>query len=312
MSDSALFIVEDEMIVARDIKETLLKLGYTVSGIARTGEAAVEKVAGLKPDLVLMDIHLGGKMDGIEAAEKIGLLYDIPVIYLTAYADPGLLERAKITGPYGYILKPYDERELHSVIDIALYKHRIDRNIKKRDTILFAVSSAVEWLLRISSPESCPTDLLSCPDESGVRNVLEHVGIAIDASSITIFQLVSDAGGQATMSLRYEWSGPGVASAINKPELKAIHLNSPVFSQWHAALLCGEVLSVTKKSVDESGQWFFGILSIGSIVMVPIFIRDTLWGMIGFSSATERSWSADEIEALRITANLLGAAMGYR
>ena len=72
-------------------------------------------------------------MDGVETAGKIHVLYDIPVIYLTAYADKALLDRAKVTEPYGYVIKPYDERELHSVIEMALYKHRIEREIKKRD-----------------------------------------------------------------------------------------------------------------------------------------------------------------------------------
>jgi len=311
-SNSTLFIVEDEMIVARDIQETLQSLGYRVLGIAKSGEAAVEKAGELKPDLVLMDIHLTGKMDGIEAAEKIGQRYEIPVIYLTAYADHALLERAKITGPYGYVLKPYDERELYSVIEIALYKHRIDREIKKRDAILFAVSSAVEWLLRISRPDACPPEPLACPDTSGVRDVLEQVGIALDASSVVIFQIGKDGGGNETMSLQYEWSGPDVAAAINKPELKDIRLGSPGLSGWLAAFARGRVLTLAEDTAGDAGQRLFSLLGIRSIVLVPIFIRDALWGVIGFSSTAERVWSADEIEALRITANLLGAAMGYR
>jgi len=133
MEQPAIFIVEDEAIVANDIKETLKSLGYTVPGIAKSGELALEKVKETKPDLVLMDIHLAGQLDGVETAGKIHALYDIPVIYLTAYADKALLDRAKVTEPYGYVIKPYDERELHSVIEMALYKHRIEREIKKRE-----------------------------------------------------------------------------------------------------------------------------------------------------------------------------------
>jgi CheY-like chemotaxis protein len=145
MEKPAIFIVEDEAIVANDLKETLKSLGYDVPGIAKSGELALEKVKEIRPDLVLMDIHLAGKMDGVETAGTIHNLYDIPVIYLTAYADKALLDRAKITEPYGYVIKPYDERELHSIIEMALYKHRVEHEIKKRDTVLFAVSSAVEW-----------------------------------------------------------------------------------------------------------------------------------------------------------------------
>jgi len=133
MTSPSIFIVEDELIVAEDIKQTLKSLGYTVAGHAKSGELAIGKIEETKPDLVFMDIHLAGTMDGIEAAGQIRSAFDIPVIYLTAYADNGLLERAKITEPYGYILKPYDERDLHSVIEMALYKHALDKKLKKNN-----------------------------------------------------------------------------------------------------------------------------------------------------------------------------------
>jgi len=133
MTSPLIFIVEDELIVAEDIKQTLKSLGYTVAGHAKSGELAIDKIKETKPDLVLMDIHLAGTMDGIETAGRIRSLFDIPVIYLTAHADTVLLERAKITEPYGYVLKPYDERELHSVIEMALYKHALDLKLKKNN-----------------------------------------------------------------------------------------------------------------------------------------------------------------------------------
>ncbi|MDD1693741.1 MAG: response regulator, partial [Methanoregula sp.] len=181
MNGPAIFIVEDEAIVASDIRETLISLGYRAAGIAKSGELALEKIKAAQPDLVLMDIHLAGEMDGVDTAGKVHVLYDIPVIYLTAYADKILLERAKVTEPYGYVVKPYDERELHSVIEMALYKHRIEREIKKRDAILFAVSSAVEWLLRVSrgdAPASCPAREFNFSD---IQDILEPIGLALDA-----------------------------------------------------------------------------------------------------------------------------------
>jgi PAS domain S-box-containing protein len=126
MSKASVFIVEDEGIVADDIRETLINLGYTVAGTERFGEIAIEKVKKLEPNLVLMDIHLAGTLDGIDAAEKIRTLYHIPVIFLTAHADETSLERAKVTEPYGYVLKPFNERELHSSIEMALYKHQME------------------------------------------------------------------------------------------------------------------------------------------------------------------------------------------
>jgi PAS domain S-box-containing protein len=142
-----IFIVEDEAIVANDIRETLISLGYGVAGIARTGESAVEKVAEVRPDLVLMDIHLAGTMDGIEAAGMIHARYGIPVIFLTAYADNALLERAKAAEPYGYIIKPYDERGLHSAIGMAVHKHAAERRLKESEATTRLMVNATQDLL---------------------------------------------------------------------------------------------------------------------------------------------------------------------
>jgi PAS domain S-box-containing protein len=139
MEKANILIIEDERIVARDIQHSLENLGYTVSVIVSSGEKAVEKAAKTRPDLVLMDIRLKGKMNGVEAAEQIRALLNIPVIYLTAYADDETLQRARITEPFGYILKPFEERELHSAIQIALYKHRMERKLKEREEYFRAV-----------------------------------------------------------------------------------------------------------------------------------------------------------------------------
>jgi PAS domain S-box-containing protein len=130
MANAQILIVEDEGIIAKDIQNTLIRLGYTVTAVASSGEEAIEKTAETAPDLVLMDIVLEGYMDGVEAAEQIRNRFDIPVIYLTAHADNGTLQRAKITEPYGYILKPFHERELHITIEIALYKHATGKKLK--------------------------------------------------------------------------------------------------------------------------------------------------------------------------------------
>lgn len=312
MEQPAIFIVEDEAIVANDIKETLKSLGYTVPGIAKSGELALEKVKELMPDLVLMDIHLAGQMDGVETAGKIHALYGIPVIYLTAYADKALLDRAKVTEPYGYIIKPYDERELHSVIEMALYKHRIEREIRKRDAVLFAVSSAVEWLLRISCEKLPANHQLRDFNSSDIRDILEPIGLALDAGAIGIFKAGADPAGSETVSLIYEWGCPAYHSSLYKPELKQFTCSSLNISRWHDLLMKGEVISATLSTLPEDEKRLFGLLGVKSGVILPIFIRDNLWGFIGFFDLVERTRSPDEVEALRITANLLGAAMGYR
>ena len=312
MEKPAIFIVEDEAIVASDLRETLRSLGYDVPGIAKSGELALEKVKELHPDLVLMDIHLAGKMDGVETAGTIHTLYDIPVIYLTAYADKALLERAKITEPYGYVIKPYDERELHSIIEMALYKHRVEREIKKRDTVLFAVSSAVEWLLRVSKEDLpvpfTPRDF----NPSDIRDILEPIGLALDAGAIAIFRTGSTQDGRPSVSLVYEWGCPSHTSSLYKPELKNSTYAALGISRWHEILMKGGVISSSLSALPDEEKKFFTLLGVRSGVVLPVFIRDNLWGFIGFLDLTERVRSPDETEALRITANLLGAAMGYR
>ena len=312
MAKPAVFIVEDEAIVANDIRETLISLGYASAGIAKSGEIALEKIGQARPDLVLMDIHLAGEMDGVETAGKIHALYDIPVIYLTAYADKLLLERAKITEPYGYVLKPYDERELHSVIEMALYKHRIEREIRKRDAVLFAVSSAVEWLLRVSRQGSAPACAPREFSVSDIRDILEPIGLALDAGAIAIFRAGPGADGAETVGMAYEWGCNSYASCLFKPELKQFTFAGLGLSRWHDLLVKGEVIPATLSALPEGERRLFSLLGVQAGVILPIFIQDRFWGFIGFFDLAERVRSPDEVEALRITANLLGAAIGYR
>ena len=138
-----ILIVEDENITAMDIETLLRGLGYTVSAIVSSAEQAVASVDEVQPDLVLMDIILKGKTDGVEAARLIRSKFDIPVIYLTAFSDSATVQRAKITEPFGYVLKPFDERDLHTTIEMALYKHKMEqmqRESEERYRRLFELS----------------------------------------------------------------------------------------------------------------------------------------------------------------------------
>lgn len=119
-----ILVVEDEWIIANDIKNSLMEFGYMVTAIASSGEEAIAKVEEEIPDLILMDIMLRGDMNGIKAARKIRMKHDIPVIYLTAYDNQYLVDNAKKTDHYGYLLKPFKEKELHIAIDMALHKHQ--------------------------------------------------------------------------------------------------------------------------------------------------------------------------------------------
>jgi PAS domain S-box-containing protein len=128
-----LLVVEDERIVAEDIRRNLENLGYTVIGTVDSGEAALEKVEKCQPDLVVMDIVIHGKITGIETAELIRSRHQIPVIYLTAYADIDTLNKAKITEPFGYIVKPFNDRELQGTIEMALYKCQMEKRLRESE-----------------------------------------------------------------------------------------------------------------------------------------------------------------------------------
>ena len=126
-----ILIVEDEGIVARDLQLTLERLGYRVAGTTASGEVAIEMARCHLPDLVLMDIVLKGQLDGIEAAAQIREALGIPVIYLTAYADKETMEWAKLTQPLGYLLKPFEDWELHEVVETAL-QHRLEQRVHRQ------------------------------------------------------------------------------------------------------------------------------------------------------------------------------------
>lgn len=120
----SILVVEDEKIIAKDIANVLKKFGYAVPAIASSGEEAIRRLEEMPVDLVLMDIVLKGDIDGIEAAKRITERFNIPVVHLTAYADEDTLSRVKETRPFGYIIKPFKERELYTTIEIALHNHR--------------------------------------------------------------------------------------------------------------------------------------------------------------------------------------------
>ena len=131
MSDTRILIVEDEVFTADQEEKRLLELGYQVVGKTDTGEAAVRMAREIRPDLVLLDIKLHGKMDGIDAGNEIKTKLGIPIIYVTAYADDDLLKRARVTEPFGYILKPFGDKELKSNIEMALYKKKVEEDMKR-------------------------------------------------------------------------------------------------------------------------------------------------------------------------------------
>jgi len=139
-----ILVVEDEPLAAMELQDRLESLGYVVVGVVSSGEEAIQKTAVTHPDLVLMDIVLKGDVDGVETAEQIQSRFNIPVVYLTAHSDEGTLQRARITEPYGYILKPFRERELHATIKMAIHKHKMEEELWESEQALRKAQEELE------------------------------------------------------------------------------------------------------------------------------------------------------------------------
>jgi two-component system, response regulator PdtaR len=138
-----ILIVEDEALVAEDLKEMLLGLGYEVPGIAKIGEKAIALAGEHQPDLVLMDINLSGEMDGITAGGEIRSRWGIPIIYVTAFATQAIIDRAKKTTPSGYILKPFNERQIQTALEIGLYNHELEEQAKENERTIRILANAI-------------------------------------------------------------------------------------------------------------------------------------------------------------------------
>lgn len=188
MSKSKILIVQDEKITAEDLKNTLANLGYEVTGIASSTETLYTCLNLEMPDLVIIDIYLKGKKDGIELASEIKDKYHLPVIYLTAYSDSDILERAKITEPFGFILKPFQERELHSNIEMALHKNRMELRINHLNSILKAIRDINQLIVRVSNTKdllqkTCDTLISTRAYSSALFIIMDQEGEYLDTAS---------------------------------------------------------------------------------------------------------------------------------
>ena len=212
-----ILIVEDEGLVAEDLAGKLRRLGYEVAGIAPEGEQAVAIARRIRPDLVLMDISLGGPMDGIQAAEAIRRQFDVPVIYLTAHSDPGTLARAKITDPYGYILKPFERARTG-------YPNRAGAT-STRPTGRFAEQR--EWL-RVTL--SSIGDAVIATDSEGRMTFLNPV-----AESLTGWK-AEEASGQPVQGV-FRVVNEQTRQALEEPVARVLRERRAVALANHAALL---------------------------------------------------------------------------
>lgn len=148
MPPAKIFVVEDETLIAMELQDRLTKLGYAVCGISPNGEAALSAIAANKPNLILMDIHLAGNMDGIEVATRLRAAdIEIPVLFLTAYSDEETISRVVATDPFGYLVKPFEERELHTTIQAALKKHQLETALRDANRRIAVSAQEIDELI---------------------------------------------------------------------------------------------------------------------------------------------------------------------
>lgn len=190
MQKKHVLIVEDENVVALYIQQQLTSLGYAAPAIANTGKDAIRLAEQTRPDLVLMDIQLRGEMDGVEAAKQIRSRLDLPVVFLTAYADDDTLRRAKISEPFGYLLKPVRDRELQSAVEMGLYKHQMERRLKESERWLSATLNSIGDAVIAADAQGCiqfinprAEDLSGWQQEQALGKDLEQVFRIIDGET---------------------------------------------------------------------------------------------------------------------------------
>ncbi len=264
MSRTSILIVENEAIVAADLENKLKRLGYEVAGIAAGGEEALTLADDRQPKLILMDIRLDGPMDGIEAAESIRGRHDIPVIYLTAYSDPATLARVKLTGPFGYILKPFEERDLATQIELALYKHQADMKIRQQRELLRVTLTSIG-------------DAVIATDAEGQITFINPV-----AESLTGWK-AEQASGKPVLSV-FRIIDERTGEALEEPVSRVLREGRALAMANHAALLNKNGLTVP---VENSAA---PILNVNGKVIGAVLV---------FHDVTEKRRAAEELRKSR-------------
>ena len=286
MSGKKILIVEDDAIIAMRLQDTLDNWGYGTA-IIPSGEKALEWIGQHNPDLVLMDIRLDGKLDGIQAAEQIRANLGPPTIFLSAYSDEELIERAKLTEPYGYLVKPVQERELRSTMEMAMYKHRMDKKLRRRVAELEAVNR-ISSALR--SAEELPQMLPVLLDE--ILLILDaQVGlIALNRPASCDMEIFEARGWLRDREGLFDESGKGLLKSI--------------FS--HPAPYYGRDFSKVK-GLDLEIRELFPKGWGGAIL--PIQAVNEVLGMILVAVATPRTLSDSETRLLETVSEIAGSSI---
>jgi signal transduction histidine kinase/AmiR/NasT family two-component response regulator len=296
-------IVEDESVVALDLKEALMGFGYEVVAIASSGAEAVVQAMGTRPDLIFMDIRLGPGMDGVQAAEEIRKQLDVPIIYLSAYTDEETLDKARRTGPFGYLVKPYSEPELRTTVEMALYKHAMEVQLAEREKWLSTTLRSIGD--GVIATQADGKVLFMNPVAQKLTHWPEEEALGQDLSRV--FRLVSPAG-----------AGPdGASGPVHDPVLAvmASHRAEEITGEAWMAARDGHLLPVEDSAAPILGPK-------GEINGVVLVFRDASGRKAAEKAvreSEERLLHAQKLESLGRLAggiahdfnNMLAAINGY-
>jgi signal transduction histidine kinase len=288
MSEKIL-IVEDESIVALDLRYRLENLGYEVHDIAASGEEAIEKTAESAPDLILMDIRLIGEMDGVETASQIRARWGTPVIYITAYADEETIKRAKVTQPLGYLVKPFDDRDLHTTIEIALYRHRAEVAENKERALAEALRAS-------SAALNSTLDL-----EEVLDLILINLEQVVAYGESIIFMVEGDEVRSVRERGFNKWGLTDLVLALKWPVRDFPHIQQMWESQ--EPMLIDDVATDPDWVEIEELSWQ------RSAIAVPICKDGQVLGFIGLSSAEPGFYAERDTERLSAFADQVAIAL---
>jgi len=288
-----ILIAEDELLIAEDIAFRLKSLGYQITDIVISGQEAIDSVKKEIPDLILMDIVLKGDLDGIQTHEIINKSYNIPLVYLTSFSDEKTFSRAKLTQPFGYIIKPFEERELHTVIEVALYKHSMEMRLERQ-------LRSEELISRISTKLlATKTEDLDDAITNSLKQFSEYAGV--DKSFIFFINETEN-----NYSSRYEWCSKEKFSSIGK--VQNIPLENLEWSLKHFAN--NEVLTInTVSEIPDEAKGerdFVKSLGVKSYTAVGFKYNNRIKGVIGFDSIVkEKKWEERELLSVRLFSEII-------
>jgi signal transduction histidine kinase/AmiR/NasT family two-component response regulator len=289
VGDKTVLIVEDESIVALDLKQRLQSLGYKVVAIASSGEEAIEQAANNQPDLVLMDIKLKGELDGVEAAQVIRARQGLPVIFLTAYADAETLDRAKHTRPYGYLIKPFEDKDLRTTVEIALYRHWAE--VAERDQRAFAAAMN-DTVATLTSTLDIDEVLKRILDN--VQQVVPH-----DEANITF---IEGEAARVVRNLGESGQQSPVVDVDYTPQLND-RFGLAEMLRSGQGIVIADVQADTRWVKTPQTEW------VRSYVAAPIRLEGEVIGFINLHSAQPGFFNALHAERLQAFANQAGIAI---